>query len=82
MNDFFRDTLSKYHDPNLEDPRDVIDIVEGQELPDELFGDIEEPGVLKIALEKKKTTLNMRSQGTMTVTKTNKDDLLHCVVSG
>jgi len=41
-----------------------------------------EPGVLKIALEKKKTTLNLRSQGTMTITKTNKDDLLHCVVSG
>ena len=67
--------MSKFHDPSLDDVRDVINIVEEHELPDELAKDLEEPGVLKIALEKKKTTLNLRSQGTMTITKTNKNFL-------
>ena len=53
--------MSKFHDPSLDDVRDVINIVEEHELPDELAKDLEEPGVLKIALEKKKTTLNLRS---------------------
>jgi len=53
--------MSKFNDPSLDDVRDVINIVEELELPDELAKDLEEPGVLKIALEKKKTTLNLRS---------------------
>ena len=38
---------------NLKDPRDVVNIIEGEELPPELLQDIEEPSVLKIALEHK-----------------------------
>ena len=45
----------------ITDPRDVCNIIEGQEIPQELLEDIEEPGVLKIALNHKKTTFNMRS---------------------
>ena len=33
----------------------------GEDVPEELLEDIEEPGVLKIALNHKKTTINMRS---------------------
>jgi hypothetical protein len=53
--------LSKFSDPTLDDVRDVINIVEEHELPEELAKDLVEPGVLKIALDKKKTTLNLRS---------------------
>lgn len=85
--EFIRDMLSKYdksHPSNekLEDPRDACNIIDGMEIPDALKDDIEEPGVIKIALNHKKTTLNMKSQGTMTLTQTKKDDLLHCVVAG
>lgn len=75
--------LNKYvnKDPN-DDPRDICNIINDEDLPEQLLSDIEEPEVLKIALNKKKTTMNMYSQGTMTVTKSNKDDLLHCIVSG
>lgn len=45
----------------ITDPRDVCNIIEGEEIPQELLEDIEEPGVLKIALNLKKTTFNMRS---------------------
>lgn len=45
----------------IEDPRDICNVIEGEELPEELEVDIEEPGVLSIALNKKKTTFNMRS---------------------
>lgn len=49
---------------------------------DQLLEDFTEPGVLKLALDLDITTLNMLSQGTMTQTKTSKQDLLHCVASG
>ena len=45
----------------ITDPRDICNIIEGEEIPQELLEDIEEPGVLKIALNLKKTTFNMRS---------------------
>ena len=58
--------LLKYDDKNevnekITDPRDVVNVIENEELPAELLGDVEEPGVLQIALNRKKTTFNMRS---------------------
>ena len=43
--------LVKYDDKNevnekITDPRDVVNVIENEELPTELLGDVEEPGVL------------------------------------
>jgi len=58
--------LLKYDKDNeinekITDPRDVVNVIEGEDIPAELLEDIQEPGVLKIALDHKKTTFNMRS---------------------
>ena len=49
--DFIRDMLVKYDDKNevnekITDPRDVVNVIENEELPTELLEDLEEPGVL------------------------------------
>ena len=72
----------KFHDDNLKDPRDVVDILTWQEVFDSMKEDIYEPDAVNIVLEHDYTTFNMLSQGTQTLAKTNGKDVLHCIAAG
>jgi len=63
--------LSKFAVRDLKEPRDVADVLHGQEVYDWMKDDFYEPSVLSMALNHDYTAFNMFSQGSQTLAKTN-----------
>ena len=72
----------KFFDENLEHKADAINMLIGEKVFDEIADDIKEPDAVNKVLDHEFTTWNMLSQNARTLTKYNKKDQLHCVVSG
>lgn len=79
---FWQKYEEKYGDENLENKNDAINMLVGEKVFDAIAGDIKEPNTVNKVLDHEFTTWNMLSQSTRTMTKYNKQDVLHCVVSG
>lgn len=82
FNAFIEEYLTKFTDGTTPEPRDIVDVLDQQEIFDQLKDDLTEPDAVNIALEHEYTTFNMLSQGTQTLGKSNKADVLHCIASG
>lgn len=61
FNTFIEDYLAKFADANTPEPRDIVDVLDQQEIFDQLKDDIREPDAVNIALEHEYTTFNMFS---------------------
>lgn len=74
--------LQKFQKSTKEDPRDFVDILYNLPVFEQLEQDLSEPTALNVLLQHEDTRLNLWSQGTKSMSKSNSRDLLHCVVAG
>ena len=79
---FLNEFEVKFKDVNLKRKSDVKDIVYRHPLPSELAADIFEPEAVNKVLEYNRTTISILSQDFINLATYNKEDSLHCVVSG
>lgn len=79
---FWHKYVDKFYDENLDQKHEAFNMLIGEKVFDAIAGDIKEPDAVNIALDYAYTSWNMMSQNSRTMTKYNKQDLLHCVVSG
>lgn len=73
---------SKFTDPLLKDPLEAVNLFMHEPVPAALTTDMWEPDAINIAFDLLRITWSLMSTNSLSLTRYNEEEMLHCVVTG